>query len=48
MIERRTMLGKDAIYLTSAGKPLDEVIAETGQMDMFAADACDIGGYCAA
>jgi hypothetical protein len=48
MNERRAMLGKDAIYLTSAGRPLDEVITDTGQMDMFAADACDIGGYCAA
>jgi hypothetical protein len=49
MIERRAMLGKDAIYLTGTGRPLDEVVKETGQMDMFEEYAtCDIGGYCTA
>lgn len=33
------------VYLTDAGKPLDEAITEDGQMDMFA-PSCDIGGYC--
>lgn len=52
MIERRAKLldkngnPKDAVYLTSFGKPLDEAITDNGQLDMFEVGTCDIGGYC--
>lgn len=43
--ERRAMLGKDQVYMTSRLIPLREAIIDDGQMDMFA-PSCDIGGYC--
>jgi len=48
MIARRAMLGKDPIYLTSAGKPLDEAVVDDGQLSLFDGGSCDIAGYCAA
>lgn len=48
MNARRESLGKDHVYLTSAGKPLDEAVQEDGQLSMFEGGSCDIGGYCAA
>jgi hypothetical protein len=44
---RRARLGRDQVWLTAEGKPLDEAITETGQLEMFDDGAtCDIGGYC--
>jgi hypothetical protein len=46
---KRAALGKDAMYLSSALKPLDEAIVDTGQLGLFDDDddgTCDIGGYC--
>jgi len=43
--ERRAMLGKDRVYMTSRLIPLRLAIVDDGQMDMFA-PSCDIGGYC--
>lgn len=45
MNDRRTTLGKDRVWMTTAGKPLDEAVIEDGQMDLWPA-TCDIGGYC--
>jgi hypothetical protein len=45
---RRTALGKDAVYMTRFGKPLDEAIVVTGQMDLFDDATCDVAGYCGA
>jgi hypothetical protein len=42
--ERRQKLGKDAVYLTSALIPLDQVIVDTGQQE-FDFEMCE-GGYC--
>lgn len=44
--ERRSMLGKDAVYLTSRCVPLREAIVDDGQTSMFDGSTCDIGGYC--
>jgi hypothetical protein len=46
MNDRRATLGKDRVWLTAAGKPLDEAVVDDGQLDMFSAATCDIGGYC--
>ena len=46
MNERRATLGKDQVWLTGSGKPLDEAVVDDGQLDMFSAGTCDIGGYC--
>lgn len=51
MNERRASLGRDAIWLTAALKPIDEAVADasvdTGQLEMFGdGAACDVGGYC--
>lgn len=43
--DRRTALGKDAVFLTSRLIPLGEAISDDGQMDLFP-ESCDIGGYC--
>lgn len=46
---KRAALGKDAMYLSSTLKPLDEAIVDTGQLEMFDEQddgTCDIGGYC--
>lgn len=46
VIEKRAGMGKDAMWMTAAGKPLEEVV-DDGQLDLFDDDAtCDIGGYC--
>jgi 3'-phosphoadenosine 5'-phosphosulfate sulfotransferase (PAPS reductase)/FAD synthetase len=42
--ERRETLGRDAVYLTSALIPLDQVIVDTGQQE-FDFSLCE-GGYC--
>jgi hypothetical protein len=44
MNERRAKLGKDAVWMTSSAKPLDEAVVDTGQLEMFS--TCDIAGYC--
>jgi len=47
--DKRRALGKDEMWLSSALKPLDEAIVETGQLEMFSDEddgTCDIGGYC--
>lgn len=45
MNQRRERLGKDAMWLTTALRPLDEAVRDTGQLDLFA-PGCEIGGYC--
>jgi hypothetical protein len=45
MNERLASLGKDKVWMTSAARPLDEAVRETGQLEMFG-PSCDIGGYC--
>jgi hypothetical protein len=45
--ERRASLGRDPVWLTSALRPLDEVVGDHDQLDLFPA-TCDIGGYCMA
>lgn len=45
MNDRRTALGKDPVWMTSALKPLDEAVQDDGQMDLFE-PGCQIGGYC--
>lgn len=45
--ERRRALGKDAVWLSAALRPLDEAFADDGQLSLFDdAPSCDIGGYC--
>jgi hypothetical protein len=47
MNDRRDTLGKDHVYLTSAGKPLAEAVTDDGQLSMFDdGGSCDIAGYC--
>jgi len=43
MIERRTTLGKDAVWMTAYGQPLDTVISDQTLMDFD--DSCE-SGYC--
>ncbi len=44
MTARRALRGKDAVYLTSAGKPLDQIIGDKSQRAFdFGEDACDSG-----
>jgi hypothetical protein len=45
MNDRRATLGKDRVWLTATGKPLDEAVTDDGQLDLWPA-TCDIGGYC--
>lgn len=45
MNERRSALGKDEVWMTGKLMPLDEVVKDDGQMDMFE-PGCQIGGYC--
>jgi hypothetical protein len=43
--ERRETLGKDRVYLTRFGKPLDEAVGEAQPtLPGFSAEACD--GWC--
>lgn len=43
---KRRAIGRDDVWLTSAGKPLDQAIVDDGQTSMFEGATCDIGGYC--
>lgn len=45
---KREAIGRDPVWLTSVGRPLDEAITESGQARLFDDDgaSCDIGGYC--
>lgn len=45
--ERRAALGRDPVWLTDALRPLDEVVGDHDQLDLFPA-TCAIGGYCMA
>lgn len=47
--EVRDRIGKDHVYLSATGKPLEEAFGPTGQLDMFEDQedgTCDIAGYC--
>lgn len=43
--DRREMLGKDHIFLTATGMPLQRAVGDHDQLDLFDA-SCDIAGYC--
>lgn len=42
---KRQEFGKDAVWLTSYGMPLKEVVQDNGQLSMFEDDSCE-SGYC--
>lgn len=42
---RRAKLGKDAVWLSTALKPLDKAVGDTSQPALFEDDACE-SGYC--
>lgn len=44
--DRRAALGKDAVWLTRYARPLDQVVGQHDQLDLFADAGCDIAGYC--
>lgn len=44
--EKRAALGKDAVWLTDALRPLDEAVGDHDQLDLFESPSCDIGGFC--
>jgi hypothetical protein len=45
--ERSIGLGRGACYLSAAMRPLDQVLGDHDQLDLFADGAtCDVGGYC--
>lgn len=43
--EKRTRLGKDPVWLTSAGKPLDKAVGDASQPSLFEDETCE-SGYC--
>lgn len=43
--ERRARLGKDAVWLSAALKPLDKAVGDASQLSLFEDDACE-SGYC--
>lgn len=44
--DRRADLGKDRMWMTTTGRPLDEAIQDDGQIGMFDEASCDIAGHC--
>lgn len=44
--EKRAALGKDAVWLTDALRPLDEAVGDHDQLDLFEGPSCDTAGYC--
>jgi len=47
--ERRARLGKDQVWLTDRGRPLDEVTSDNKQLDLFSDDregGCNSAGFC--
>ncbi len=43
--EKRTRIGKDAVWLTDRRKPLDRAVGDASQPSLFEDDACE-SGYC--
>lgn len=44
--ERRARLGKDPVWLSSAGKPLDKAVGDASQPSLFDEDEACESGYC--
>lgn len=44
--ERNIALGRIPVYLTAHGRPLDRVVGDHDQLDLFDDASCDVAGYC--